>query len=395
MRCIPEAWRRIAAVGETFALSFAEPEVSRMTNRFLYVLLSFGLALGCGKSTGVVADGSAKGTQKDAEPNAVGHDSQSVAAETNDTNVGGVEVAGSNPASDAAQTSDASASSDTATGRDSVTATDSKVAVDVGSEAPGCTSTLAPGNYTRTMTWDGAGRNYLLHVPTLYDGSKPVPLVIDMHGWTETAAAQAARSGWRQKGDKVGFIVVQPNGLNNSWNGGSLCCGISQATGVDDEGFMRAIVTKTRAEACIDPKRVYATGFSNGGAMSHLLGCKAADVFAAVAPVSMGNGTNPCKPSRPLSVVLYRGTSDPLVAYGGGLFPSAKADFDQWKSLNGCTGQAIATHGLCQTYQACSAGTQVTLCTIDAGHDLYATAAAGGAAVADVAWEAFAAAPMP
>jgi polyhydroxybutyrate depolymerase len=246
------------------------------------------------------------------------------------------------------------------------------------------------GERTLTLQHDGVTREYIVHVPASYDGSRPVPLVFDIHGLTSNAGQQAALTGWGAKADREGFIVVWPNGLDSSWNGGSLCCGTSQANQVDDEGFIRAVVTRMRGDACIDAKRVYVTGLSNGGAMSHLLACRAADVFAASAPVSMGNGTIPCAPSRPIPVVMFRGTTDPLVPYDGGLlFPSAAADFSQWQTLDGCTGPPETTHGVCQRVATCNAGVEVTLCTIDAGHVLYAAAAAQGAPVPDVAWEAF------
>lgn len=245
---------------------------------------------------------------------------------------------------------------------------------------------LTAGERTVTIQHDGVARDYVVHVPASYDGSKRVPLVVDIHGLRSNAREQAAVSGWRAKSDREGFIVVHPNGLHSSWNGGSLCCGMSLANQVDDEGFIREIVARTRNDACIDPRRVYATGISNGGAMSHLLACRAADIFAATAPVSMGNGTIPCAPARPLSIVMYRGTTDRLVPYAGGVFPSAQADFDQWKTLNGCTGTASSGSGPCQTFTACKEGVEVTLCSIAAGHVLYAAAAGDGVAVPDVVW---------
>jgi polyhydroxybutyrate depolymerase len=245
------------------------------------------------------------------------------------------------------------------------------------------------------LTHDGQQRTYLVHVPASYTGTTAVPLVLDIHGLTSSATAQKGLSGWVAKSDSEGFIVIHPNGLNASWNGGELCCGTSQRTGVDDVGFMRAIVAKLQQEACIDPKRVYATGLSNGGAMSHRLACEAADLFAATAPVSMGNGTRPCQPSRPISVTMFRGTSDTLVAYNGGLFPSAQADFDQWKGLSGCTGSPAAVHNVCQTYTGCGAGTEVTLCTINGGHVLYSAAAQQQAPVPDVVWEMFSRQRLP
>jgi polyhydroxybutyrate depolymerase len=213
--------------------------------------------------------------------------------------------------------------------------------------------------------------------------------VLDFHGLTSNAGQQVALSGWGAKADQQGFIVAYPNGLDASWNAGSLCCGTSLANGVDDEGFARAVVARMRADACVDAKRVYVTGLSNGGAMAHYLACRAADLFAASAPVSMGNGTMPCQPARPISVIMFRGTSDPLVPYDGGLFPSAQADFTQWTTLDACGGTTETTHGLCQRAETCSAGVEVTLCTIDSGHVLYADAATQGARVPDVAWEAF------
>jgi polyhydroxybutyrate depolymerase len=252
----------------------------------------------------------------------------------------------------------------------------------------GCSvGTLTSGNHAATLEHDGQTREYLVHVPESYEGDTAVPLVLDLHGLTSSAGQQAALSGWRDKADEVGFIVVHPEGLNASWNGGDLCCGNSRAAGVDDEGFMRAIVERLKSDACIDPKRVYATGLSNGGAMAHLLACRAADVFAATAPVSMGNGVQGCAPSRPISVVMTRGTSDPLVAYDGGLFPGAVEDFEAWSQLNACPGAPQVSDEVCETRSDCAGGVEVTLCTLAAGHVLYANSE--GFSVPDVVWSTF------
>jgi polyhydroxybutyrate depolymerase len=254
-------------------------------------------------------------------------------------------------------------------------------------------STLAAGNQTFRIEHDGVERTYIVHVPSGLDPNAALPLVVDMHGLTSGATQQAALSGWRQKADAEGFIVVHPQGLNASWNGGDLCCGASQRDDVDDEGFIRAMVAEIQQAACIDPKRIYATGLSNGGAMSHLLACNAADLFAASAPVSMGNGTRPCQPSRPISIVLTRGTEDTLVAFDGGLFPSAQADFEQWAALNGCRGEPRPANELCQLFDDCEGGVEVELCAIDAGHVLYANQQ--GFSVPDVVWQTFARQALP
>ncbi len=255
--------------------------------------------------------------------------------------------------------------------------------------APTCAapSSLVAGNQSFTIEHDGRQRTFIVHVPDDLEPALRVPLVVDMHGLTSSAGAQAGISGWRAKADEEGFIVAHPQGLGNSWNGGELCCGSSQSNDVDDEGFIRAMVARIAQDGCVDPQRVYATGLSNGGAMSHLLACNAADLFAATAPVSMGNGASPCQPSRPISVVMTRGTRDTLVNFNGGLFPSAQEDFEQWAALSGCQGEPQAAGELCQAYANCEGGVEVKLCALDAGHVLYDNAQ--DFSVPDTVWETF------
>jgi polyhydroxybutyrate depolymerase len=262
--------------------------------------------------------------------------------------------------------------------------------------------TLKPGNSTLTIPSGGAMRSYILHVPPKYDGKTRMPLVIDMHGKGDTAAHQITWSGWREKADAVGIVVIYPQGIGNSWNGGPAgcpilmcCCEPAQDQNIDDAGFIRAVVTKAASDGCIDLKRVYATGLSNGGIMSQWLACDAADVFAAVAPVSGPNMID-CKPSRPISVVLYRGLMDSGVLYNGGnssptghIWPSAKADFDKWADLDKCTDAPVPMpmHSVCQMRSKCDGGAEVVLCSPNAPHNLYGAAMSQMVGVADVAWE--------
>jgi len=256
---------------------------------------------------------------------------------------------------------------------------------------------LMPGDVTMTLTHAGVERRFVVHVPASYAGDTLVPLVLDIHGLNGTPEYQKSTSGWLQKSDEKGFLVVYPAGLDNSWNGG-LCCNPSLMNKVDDEGFLRAVVAKLQSEACVNPKRVYATGLSNGGAMSHLLACRASDVFAAVAPISMSNSTTPCEPKRGISVTMFRATADTLVPYNGGALLSAEADFTEWKARNECKGEASSPNAQCKTYTQCKGGSDVTLCTIatteegDApwgGHLLYAQAVREGVKVPDFVWATF------
>jgi polyhydroxybutyrate depolymerase len=141
------------------------------------------------------------------------------------------------------------------------------------------------------------------------------------------------------------------------------------------------MVTEVSKVACIDPKRVYAVGFSMGGGFSNYLACHAADVFAAVGPAAFDlteQNVTGCKPSRPITVVEWRGTNDSVVSYSGGHsavvtgmaidFLGAVKTFEKWASLDQCTGSpSAADSNNCQTYSNCGGGVQVTLCTAKGG----------------------------
>jgi polyhydroxybutyrate depolymerase len=116
--------------------------------------------------------------------------------------------------------------------------------------------------------------------------------------------------------DTDGFIVVYPNSPDNSWNAGT-CCAFN-ATTRDDIGFARALVDEISSQACVDSKRIYTTGMSNGAFMSYRLACEAADLFAASAPVAGKIGIQGCAPSRPIPLIAFHGTADGLVAYDTG-----------------------------------------------------------------------------
>ena len=241
---------------------------------------------------------------------------------------------------------------------------------------------MQPGEATSTVQVGGMARTFILHVPQSYTGKMPVPLVMDWHGLGSSGAGQAGVSGYKALADQEGFIIAWPNGIDQAWNIGP-CCTTSRS--IDDLAFTKAIVEDVKKRACVDPKRIYADGYSMGGGMSHYLACNAADVFAAVAPSAfdlLPEDEEPCHPTRPITVILFRGTADPIVPYGGGAsmppnglnvtihFLGAEATFKRWADLDGCTGMPTDTGGGCSTYSECKEGVAVTLCTKQGGsHD--------------------------
>lgn len=235
---------------------------------------------------------------------------------------------------------------------------------------------IKTGDSNQTIMVGTTSRSYVLHVPSRYDGSKPVPLILDFHAQLGSGATERSGSPYPELTDQEGVIMAFPNGLvgprGASWNVGPCC-----VDGADDLGFARKVVAHVQSLACIDPKRVYAVGVAPGGGMAYLLACKAADVFAGVAPAAWDLLTDTvadCTPSRPITVVAFRGGRDNLVPYEGGYstfvdsmpitFLGAQPTFKQWAQIDGCTGAPSDPDiNGCSTYSSCAAGVVVTLCS--------------------------------
>jgi polyhydroxybutyrate depolymerase len=226
--------------------------------------------------------------------------------------------------------------------------------------------TAQPLDATWTVMVGTTARTTLVHVPASYDPAVPTPVVIDLHGLGGDGAMEAALTSANAKSDTAGFISVHPNGATvpGSWNAGG-CCGTAPSQNIDDIGFMKQLVDDLDAKLCVDDARVFAMGMSNGGYMSHRIGCELADRFAAIGPVAGGIATATCAPSRPVPVFAIHGNADPLVEYSFG-----QSSANAWATGNGCTTTTTTyTNGVasCVTHGGCTAGADVVFCTIDQG----------------------------
>ncbi|HEY3818737.1 MAG TPA: PHB depolymerase family esterase [Polyangiaceae bacterium] len=244
--------------------------------------------------------------------------------------------------------------------------------------------TGAPGDLTLTLTSGGYARDSLLHVPASYDPTKGTMLVVNYHGYSSNAAEQVALTGMNPVADATNFIVAYPDGLGAGWNAGD-CCTETQPPNVDDVQFTKDLLSLIESEYCIDPARIYATGMSNGGFMSHYLACTMADTFAAVAPVAGVLGVDPttCQPSRPIPIEDFHGTGDDVVPYNGGSpaqllpeidFRSVPSTVTFWRGADACLGDGVVTYqkgtATCVEYSDCGGVAQVELCTlVGEGHE--------------------------
>lgn len=242
---------------------------------------------------------------------------------------------------------------------------------------------LSLSAYTQTtgsFTYGGLLRDYILYVPSGYNSANPTPLVINMHGYTSNAQQQMLYTAFNSDADTAGYIVVYPNGVNNAWNSGF---SFPYEAGIDDVGFLSALIDTIASDYNVDQCRVHATGMSNGGYMSYRLACELYDRIASIASVtgSMTTGmTTHCNTTRPVAVMQIHGTADPTVPYNGSAgSTAAEANLQYWADKNPCFGPVasqdlpdIVSDGTTVTklyYSNCAGGTEVVLFkVVNGGH---------------------------
>ena len=161
----------------------------------------------------------------------------------------------------------------------------------------GCSRTPAPERFVASFPVDGVQRTALVNVPAAAARGKPLPLAFMFHGAGGTGQGTEAYTGLTQVATRYGFIMVYPNANGKYWN---ISGGGSQ--GNDDVQFVSSLLDQLEGVLCIDQRRVYGAGVSNGGGFVARVGCELSGRLSAIASVAGLYGREPaCPPSRPLS----------------------------------------------------------------------------------------------
>lgn len=237
----------------------------------------------------------------------------------------------------------------------------------------------------------GLKRDYLLHLPSGYDPTLSYPLVMVIHGAASSPERMAEVTGFSKIADREKFIVVYPAGtvplVNNdsvrrssrarAWNTG-VCCALGPNP-PDDVGFLKDLLHQLKSDLPVDPNRVYVTGFSLGGIMTHRLGAELSSELAAIAPLAgtIGGGFSGSEPhfipepASPLPVMIFHGMEDSLVPYyggnlaGTGLHIASASDSARfWARANGCreeNHQVINEYALLTSFTGCTENSEVRL----------------------------------
>ena len=252
------------------------------------------------------------------------------------------------------------------------------------SAAP-CTAELAPCSGTGKLVHGGRERTFLYHLPP---NTRPgLPLLLSLHGRLGQGRNQADLTGFNAVADESGFLVVYPDGVERSWADGRGTTSADEQ-GVDDVGFLSALIDHFADTYQVETRRVYATGMSNGALMSYRLACELSGRVAGIAPVA-GLLSEPlaarCSPTRPMPVISFVGTEDTLMPYGGGELSqdrgrvlSAERTRAWWAERAGCTAtpegvsepDRVPEDGTSlrrDTHGGCWEGVEVTFYTVEGG----------------------------
>lgn len=198
----------------------------------------------------------------------------------------------------------------------------------------------------------GRNRFYKIHLPVGYNNLQEYPCVFVFHGGLGNPDNVEQMTGFSNKADDEGFVVVYPYGTGafdkklltwNTWD----CCGYADKKNIDEVSFINLVLQKVKSKYPVNEKMIYAAGMSNGGMMCFLLACEMSDQFAAVAPVAatMFPGST-CIPKSETSIIIFNSLDDKHIPYDGGageesLVKVVKKPVEEvvdfWKSNLNCT----------------------------------------------------------
>ncbi len=217
-----------------------------------------------------------------------------------------------------------------------------------------CSTAHSAGDSNITISSNHVKRNFILHLPPGY-GQQPLPLVINYHGYDNTASNFEHYTNMASEADKAPFMVIFPQGAldNNvpqpkpSWNAG---IGAGGPTGLtDDVQFTRDIISYVKKNYCLDTHRIYATGYSIGASMAYRIACTLSDQVAAFATVEGAFyhiPPNGCQASRPVPLLEIHSLADQFAPYDGSTARKlvSVSDFlNLWFAINQCNSGSSQT----------------------------------------------------
>ena len=182
-----------------------------------------------------------------------------------------------------------------------------------------------------------------LFLPSDYAPEKPVPLLINMHGYGGESARHSSYTYLQLAAKERGLAYIAPDGTTDSlrnqfWNASIACCNFNDVA-IDDVAYLKSLIDEASQKVSIDPKRIYLFGHSNGHFMSYKFACSTGGVVAAIA--GLAGATDDICDGRPVNILHIHGTEDQTIRYEGGelfekRYPSVDQTLGQWADINSC-----------------------------------------------------------
>lgn len=258
-------------------------------------------------------------------------------------------------------------------------------------QAAGCGEPMAAGRHPISFDVNGTTRYGEYFIPSSYTGKDKVAVVFDFHGSNSNPDGQLDRSSWDKVAQKNGFIAVALQGslagkVNGTfgWNvpfvevAKSILPSGAQG-GQDEIAFISDAVHEVQQQFCVDPNRIFASGYSGGGRMLSAYICSGGEGFAGAGfvnslragrPIEVDGKWGPeaanCNPAKPVSIMAFAGLKDQQNPYLGGGNAywqyGFKTAVQRWMDLDGCKGTSDAQtvdDVTYSTYGTCKSGARI------------------------------------
>ena len=247
-------------------------------------------------------------------------------------------------------------------------------------------------------------RCWLTLLPSDYTDNESYPLVVDMHGYTGTNYNMYNYSDWDRISEEHDVIIAYPQGHENSWNAG-WCCGVAHDIGIDDVGFILQMVEQISTNFSINESKIYASGHSNGCAMTQKLANEASHIFAAGGCMALYLLEDADPSFSPTPIIEVHGILDVVIPYSNSHSSSvifdnslvgdegAMKNIATWAEMNGCSGilpemiEEYPDYSI-QGYTNCDENVEVQLVTLHlADHNPYPSANPTGIQTTQMVWD--------
>lgn len=224
----------------------------------------------------------------------------------------------------------------------------------------------------QNMIWQDTVREYIIHVPSSWDGQRELPVIYVLHGLGNRIGEIDSTLNTSLYSEITGWITILPQALNASvdfmglnfdlgtmWNAGLSANIMGQTvtpnSAVDDQGFILSILDTLALQYPIDRDSIFVAGGSMGGFMANRMAIEHSEVFKGVAAISgtIPNFLSDSLPSNHINVLYIHGTNDQIVNYSDGstdiitmlgnisLGLGAEQTVDYWKNVNACNSMEI------------------------------------------------------